>query len=337
MNETWQAFVEKQSPNGNNEKLSISDLQEHDWLTALSHQGLLRLSGKDVAGFLQGQTTNDINTVSEGQSQLTALCSVQGKTLVILRVLRWRGDLYLCHFPLELAESIQNRLQPYILRADVHIENCSNEFAQLGISGPRAERILGLSFPGPLPTAANEVISHDTFTIIRMPGPIPRFALWGEVSALIPLWEILSEHIESMDSCHWRLLDILAGLPSVDLSTTNSFVPQMLNLDALGAISFSKGCYTGQEIVARAQHLGTVKRRIFLAQVCSGRRPACGESLYNGDGHGVGRVLNAETIGDELNLMLVVLQLAAVEEEIHLEGPKGTILRIQSLPYPLLT
>ncbi len=335
VNEAWQALVTKSRSAGNHEDLSVSYLQRSDLLTDLSHQGLLRISGKDAAGFLQGQTTSDIAALSEGQSQLSALCSIAGKTLAILRILRWHERFYLCCFPEELTAAIEHRLRPYMLRADVCIEDCSNEYVQLGISGPRIERILGLTLPGPLPKVAGKFVSRDTSLVIRLPGSVPRYALWGESATLIPLWKMLAEHLEITSGSRWRLLDILAGLPSVDLQTTDSFVPQMLNLGTLEAISFSKGCYMGQEIVARTQHLGTVKRRTYLAEVGGARLPASGESLYSDNGRNVGHILNAEKVSDELNLMLAVIQTGAVQQDVHLQGADGASVEFEPLPYAL--
>ncbi len=335
MNEVWQYFIEQQNIGRNGGEPSISGSPEKNLLVDLSHQGLSRVSGKDAAGFLQGQTTNDIEALAEGQSQLTALCSVQGKTLAILRILRWHECFYLGHFPRELTELIQKRLQPYILRADVLIEDCGDEYSCLGVSGPRAERILGLSLPGPLPTAPGEAVSRGTGVLMRMPGAAPRFTLWDQTPALMPRWKMLAEHLQLAGGHRWRLLDILGGLPAPGIETTDRFVPQMLNLDALDAISFNKGCYTGQEIVARAQHRGTVKRRTYLAEIKSTRLPAPGESLYSSDGNSIGQVLNAEREGAERNLMLAVIRTAATSQSLHIKGPEGVLLKLGTLPYIL--
>ena len=131
-----------------------------------------------------------------------------------------------------------------------------------------------------LPELDNDLVVTDGVTILRLPAPVPRFELIGAFERLTAVWNALTPGCSTADADAWALLDIRAGLPTVYTATVEAFVPQMVNLQLLDGVSFNKGCYVGQEVVARMQYLGTLKRRMYLAEVETQTVPQPGDELH---------------------------------------------------------
>jgi tRNA-modifying protein YgfZ len=204
--------------------------------------GVLRICGKDAASFLQGQLTNDTRLLSDGRTQLTACNTPQGRVVALLR-LRQTDDAIYALLPQDLVATVTASLRRFVLRAKVDLQVATN---------------LQVASIARMPTAIPESGTTEIVSFDYAPGRLVVAAPDATLSALAgPPHERAHPEIEN----EWRAADIAAGLPQVFAATSGSFVPQMLNLDRLDAISFTKGCYTGQEIVARTQHLGRIKRR----------------------------------------------------------------------------
>ncbi|HET6724444.1 MAG TPA: folate-binding protein [Gammaproteobacteria bacterium] len=224
----------------------------------LSDRALIRVAGADARTFLQGQLSNDVRQVSPELSQLTALNTPQGRTLALMRLFEFDGTLFLL-LPEALRVSIVKRLQMYVLRAQVEITQC-NDLAVAGIAGDAATAVLATAGIE-APESVDQCIGGDGMAAIRVPGDaLPRY----EVVAPPTQLAVLREHCQTADIDEWRLMDTLVGIPLLGPETSGEFVAQMLNLDLLGAICFQKGCYTGQEVIARAHYRGRVKRRLRL-------------------------------------------------------------------------
>jgi tRNA-modifying protein YgfZ len=233
-----------------------------DVICDLSHRGLLGVRGKDAQSFLQGQFGNDIREVTETRSQLSSYSSPKGRAYAVFRVLRDR-DAYLLEMNPEPVEPVRKRLSMFVMRAEVVIENAEDSRIRFGLSGPSAEQQLEETL-GAFPVEVNEVLTRNELSIVRVPTMMhPRFEFAGEIDACRALWNDLNVHSAPVGPAGWRLLDILAGIPAIYPETSESFVPQMINLHALNGISFNKGCYPGQEVVARMHYLGKLKRRMY--------------------------------------------------------------------------
>jgi folate-binding protein YgfZ len=264
-----------------------------DVIADLSQRGLIAVAGADAAKFLQGQFTNDIDLVDAGHSQLSGYCSPKGRLLALLRVFR-RGDAYYLQLPHALLEPTLARLKKYVLMSKVVMRDAGDELVGLGLAGPRSEEILA-QLTGHIPHAADEVSQSGELTVLRLPGTPPRFALYGPVEAAEPAWRTLTACAAPVGAAAWDRLDILAGIPEVYPGTVEEFIPQTVNLELLGGINFKKGCYTGQEIIARLHYRGTVKRRLYLGHTGAGIPPAPGTVLHvaGGDGQAVGHIAAA--------------------------------------------
>ena len=286
----------------------------------LGYLGILRLTGADVVPFLQGQLTNDMRRLSADQCLLAALCNPQGRILALLRVWQQPSEV-LCLLPRELIAPVGEALRKYVLRAKVRIAAAGEELAVAGSMRPEALRDVGLSAPAPGHHA------HDAgITRVGIAQDASRHWIIGSESALR---ERLGPGIDAGAEfeLRWRGADIEAGLPQVYAATREAFIPQMLNLDLLDAISFSKGCYTGQEIVARTQHLGRIKRRLFRVDLAQAG-PEIGAVLKLPDGRS-GRIAESASIADR-HLALAVMNL---EPAVEAEGAAASTVQGQaSLP-----
>lgn len=254
----------------------------------LSHLGALRFAGADSIGFLQGQITNDARRLAAGRPLLAASATNQGRVLAVLHLLPHSGGI-VAVLPRELLAPIQQRMRKFVLRAKITIEDTGPGLTVAGHHGESGLRAAGLAVPdesqGYAETAGIGVgrFASDPgrFWILGDPRQLAEHGLGGEAAA--------AERIER----DWRLADVRAGLAQIYAATSEQFVPQMLNLDLIDGISFTKGCYTGQEIVARTQHLGRIKRR--LARVAlrdDGRR--IGATVTLADGRG-GRLIEVQS------------------------------------------
>ena len=305
-------------------------------LTDLSHIGLLRVSGEDARGFLQGQLTNDINKVDATHSQLSAYCSPKGRMLTSFRIFE-RDDALLLMLPAERLASILQRLRMFVLRSKVEIEDFSDRLVRIELSGDCAPDLLPIDPPG----EDNGVHSLDGYTVIRVPGDRPRFQVLGEPDAMQALWEEAAATARPASAAAWALLDIRAGIPTVYEATAESFVPQMTNLHAIDGVSFTKGCYTGQEIVARMHYLGKLKRRMYRVRIDSAHQPEPGEALYSphsDSGQGTGRIVSSAPSPDGGYEALAVIEIAAAETgDVHLGSVDGPRLIFLDLPYSMAT
>lgn len=326
MNQEWSRYKEQLQQ-------SSPPLQAHCALSDLADRGLIRVSGEDAREFLQGQLTNDINGVTPERGQLSAYCTPKGRMLALFHILQ-QGDALLLELPRERLEPVLKRLQMFVLRADVKLEDVSDELVVTGLSGECCAGLLP-----DLPDAPFATTTFDRLTLMRLPGEAPRCQLLGPAEASIAFWERHRQRVQPVNGDFWPLLDIRAGLPQVYDATAEAFVPQMCNLDLLGAISFSKGCYTGQEVVARMKYLGQLKRRMFRAHIATDRCPAPGDLLFSPSSRsaqGAGKVVDARPSPQGGCEALVVVELSSFEAgDLKLGDENGAPLELHEPPYGL--
>ena len=272
----------------------------------IEHLAILKISGNDAAKLLQGQVTCNINDITEAKSSFGALCNPKGRTLSTFLLVKTPDD-FLMVLPKELLGIIQKRLQMYILRSAVTLTDCSELLCLIGLSQPKKHD------EGLFSNSGQDFISVN-FSVNEC-----RHLIIAETNNAIKIW---SEHVTNQDflptsSDQWRYLDLLSGLPWLTTETSEEFIPQMLNLDQLGGISYDKGCYTGQEIVARTHYLGKTKRALFLAECYSTTIPAPNSTIIDtskGEDQSIAKVLwaqrSSETTAEQNSVkMLIVLQL----------------------------
>jgi folate-binding protein YgfZ len=310
-------------------------------LADLSPWGLIRLHGEDTRDFLQGQVTNDVREVSAEHSQLSGLCSPKGRMIANFRVFERDGDLFL-QLPMERLEAVVKRLGMFVLRAKVELSDASDELVRIGIAGECAPDLL----PCDAPQQPGDTVQHGDLTVIALGGDRPRFEIVGDFDAIKPLWEQSASVARPADPSFWPLMEIRAGVPTVFEQTVEAFVPQMTNMQLIDGVSFTKGCYTGQEVVARMQYLGKLKRRMYRARVDSETAPLPGDELFSSrseSAQGAGRVVDVQPSPDGGYEALVVVEIASVESDgesgsptgvLTLGADNGPVLDLLDLPYP---
>lgn len=300
----------------------------------LSHWGLIAARGPETDLFLQGQLTCDVRQVTPDHSLLGAFCSPKGRMLASFRLFR-QEDVYLLELPQAMVEPTLSRLRKYVLRAKTVLVEASDSSTRMGLAGPRApaalEAILGVA-----PERVNDVVAEN-LTIIRLPGVVPRYELHGAFPDIQRVWEALGSEFTSVGAEPWRLLEILAGSPTVYPETMDAFVPQMVNLQLLEGIGMQKGCYTGQEVVARTHYLGKLKRRMYLARVDSPTPPGPGDPLFSPQAdanQSAGRLADASPHPDGGYAVLAVALMECAEQgTLRLGDASGPALRLEPLPY----
>ncbi len=254
----------------------------------LDDLGLIRASGAEARSFLQNQLTNDAKLITPTQGQLSGYCSPKGRLLAVFTVLQLGADDFALALPATLVAPTLKRLKMFVLRSKLTLSDASTELPTLGVMG--AQITDALSTQGfVVPTSDYGVTAHDGIWLLRRPGPVPRFELRATPERLAALQQALNLPLASADD--WALAEVLAGIPQVTAETTDHFVPQTIDLDSAGGVSFTKGCYPGQEIVARVHYLGRVKQRLRLAQAGAVLAPST--PVLNADGHSVGEVMAA--------------------------------------------
>lgn len=343
MNADWNTFLvsrrariaEQQVTDFGNPAAEMQALANGTIMADLSHLSLLKVEGADAVNFLQGQFTNDIKLLEGGHSQYTGYCTAKGRLLAIFLAFARQDQIYL-QVNAALAEMVIKRLKMYVLRSKVVISDVSDDTVRLGVAGARAEAALQELF-GSLPAQPHDRLLLEQATLLRLPGTIPRFQIFAARDSAFAWWDTLSNTCQPVGRAGWEWLQIQAGIPDITPATQEAFVPQMVNLDLLGGINFKKGCYTGQEIVARTHYLGKVKRRTVLAHAPTPQAPSPGNPVYGVDSaEPVGMVANVAASPHGGFDVLAEVRLESLEAGgIRLSGPDGPILACSPLPYPL--
>lgn len=338
MNSQWKNFLESRSAridNEDNVRFPDAPVEAECALVDLSHLGLLAVSGSEAASFLQGQLTNDIQGLSGNRSQLAGHCSPKGRMLASFRVFKTDDTFYL-QLPRARVDAVVKRLRMYLLRSKAAVEDASDRFVAIGIAGDCAPSSLASRLEA-IPDRDNGVTRSGETIVIRVPGPAPRFEILGPATPVQALWDGLATDASVANADYWSLLNIRAGIPSVFPQTSEAFVPQMANLQILDGVSFKKGCYTGQEVVARMQYLGKLKRRMYRAQVSTDRPPLPGDELHRPSSSpekAAGKIVDARINGNGDYELLAVVEIEAAEKgEVRLGGPDGPILSFSEPPY----
>ena len=298
----------------------------------LADHGVLRFDGADAQSFLQGQLTNDVAALDVLQSQYNGYCTPKGRLLAVM--LLWRNaDAFDMLLPRELCEPIRKRLSMYVLRSKVAVRDLSSSRVLFGVCGEHAgDAITALG--GAAPAAAHGVTQFDAVTVVRL--PVQRMLLAVDLAHADTIERALVQRVPASPASLWTALDIEAGIPSVVTATQEAFVPQVVNFDLIHAVSFDKGCYPGQEIVARTRYLGKVKQRMLRARIVSAQTAAPGDKLYSatfGD-QACGSIVSAVRTAGDANDVLAVAHLGDINHtDVHWQSPDGPVLQFCPLPY----
>jgi folate-binding protein YgfZ len=296
----------------------------------LSHEGVLAVRGADAGKFLQGQLTCNLNYLSDSRASLGARCTQKGRMQSSFRILL-EGDGVVLAMASELLEPQLADLKKYAVFSKSKLTDESAAWVRFGLEhGDSALTSLGLD----LPTETDSVVRNEGLIAIRVSPH--RAELWVPADQADAIKTKLASMLAQGELNQWLLGQIRAGIGQVMSSTRELFIPQMLNLQAVGGVSFKKGCYTGQEIVARMQYLGKLKRRLYRLSLNATELPEPGTQLFApSHNSAIGEVVLAASTGENIELLAVLQAEAAEAGDLHLGALEGPALHLLDLPYEL--
>lgn len=340
----WQAFLIQQGARIDAENSAdvrhfgaCATALPENFIAPLTDLGLIALSGHDAIGFLHKQITSDVEKLDPASIRLAGYCTPKGRLLATFLMWKESGQIML-QLPRTILPPVQKRLHMFVLRARVELADVSEQYVMLGLAGNAAAQVLQQWFPH-LPARAYTRIANDNGTLMRLADSrrTPRYQWIVNTGQAVAAWPALTRKLTAVGTYAWRLSNIYAGVPTITQPTQERFVPQMVNFELIGGVDFKKGCYPGQEVVARSQYLGRIKRRSILALVDATGVDAGAEVFSSEDaGQPCGMVINAEPAGNGQSACLVEVKLAAISNgSIHLGAADGPALQLQDLPYKL--
>lgn len=304
-------------------------------LATLGELGTMRVDGPDALRFLQSQLTSDVEHLDNSAFQLNGYCTAKGRLLATFH--QWRdGDAVMLQLPADILSAVQRRLTMFVLRSKVKLADHSDRSVSFGLLGVGAAAALG-TCGLPAPELPGNSITEMGVRVSRLrpaPRAQERFLLSVDSSTALPAG---LEDVTRVASDVWWWSEIDAGMATVFAATQEKFVPQMINFEVVGGVDFKKGCYPGQEIVARSQYLGKLKRRMRPAHVDADDPPPAGADIvHSSDGQAVGTVvMSARAPGGGCDLLFEAPIDRLEAGSLHLGESGGAMLQVRALPYAL--
>jgi len=295
-----------------------------DGSVRLTDWALLRAQGSDAASFLQSQLTQDVVGLRAGEARLSGYCSAKGRLLASFIVWRMGDDAFGLLCSADLAAAVRKRLSMYVMRASCRVDDASAEWSVFGLAGDTAQRLTAGAKPwrlrqqGAQWLIALPGVEHTPRGLLVQPAAAPELAL------------------PALDVHAWSWLEVASGVPRITAATAEHFVPQMINFELVGGVHFQKGCYPGQEVVARSQYRGTIKRRMHLFATNGSAQP--GQEVFHSEDptQPAGLVVNAAELAGSGCRLLAEVKLASLDGgSLHLGSADGPLLQHLPLPYPL--
>ena len=334
MNSSWQEFFGASGAridngliaNFGNLHAELVAARDATIISPLTHLGMIECAGDDAKDFLHNQVTSDINHLGTSSAQHSAWCTAKGRMLASFLMYR-NGPDYRALLSSDLLAATQKRLQMFVLRSKVKIADLSADHEFIGLSGPQAEAAL-TNVDLPAPAKPLETAPFADGTIVRLENA--RFIIIVSVEAAAELWKKLAASARPVGTPVWQWLDIQAGIVLITEPTKEAFVPQMANFDKIGGVSFHKGCYPGQEIVARTQYLGKIKRHLYHFHTDVAMKAGDGLCSAESPETACGMIANAAPSPNGGFDALGVAQESFVEAgELKLGTPEGPALSVE--------
>ena len=311
-------------------------------LTSLTHQSLIQVSGHDAMSFLQGQLSTNIEHINDSMAQLSSYCDPKGQVLAIFLIFKYKDNFYL-NFNQTLKEKILKRLSIFIMRSDVQLTDVSNSLIHTGFAGEFADlelqRSLNTKIKKEYEAQRIDLDGMRDVYAIKVPGPYHKYDFFGPENQMKKIWKILKNNAETTNAYDWNSLNIAAGIPDVNTQTSALFLAQFLNLDKLNAIDFKKGCFPGQEMIARVHYRGKVTKRMFRIRCEALQELKPGKILFlidqEGKSHKLTIILTNPAI-HEGTLCLAVGTLKNLATIERLTTESGHPAFIEPLPYSII-
>jgi len=299
-------------------------------VSPLPHLGVMRAAGADAANFLHNQLTNDVLLMKAEQCRLAAFCNAKGRMQASFVVYKRSAEEVLLISRQDLMAQTIKRLSMFVLRAKVKLTDATQEFQLLGLAGDAVAQALGSAASTNTLTTPWQRLTADSADVLTLYPALgqPR-ALW-----LAPK-DVAAPVAPALSAALWQVGEVMSGIAWVEQATYEAFVPQMLNYESVDGVNFKKGCYPGQEVVARSQFRGTLKRRAFIVKSDVAMR--AGQDVFSSQdaNQPCGLIAQAAHDGTQ-HVAIAELQLSATENSsLHLGAADGAVLTLLPLPYAL--
>jgi folate-binding protein YgfZ len=296
------------------------------FLIDLSHLGLLSVSGEGAKTFLQGQLTCHLDELHD-HSRLGAACNPQGRIISFFRIFFYQ-DTYYLQMPADIVTNTLTALQKYAVFFKVTLQDASKTLQCISYSGPDADKDLGQFFEN-LPMNTDDIIQSNNLLILKLPGIFPHYEIIGSEKNLQPITQQLKTAQAISPMNRWKYNQIMAGIPSIYTTTQHTLLPHEINLQQINALSFNKGCYTGQEIIARMHYRGQLKKHMYRARVITQKEPPPGQEIFP-----AGVVVDSCSDGENTYQLLIIANQTDVQNnQLFLDPHQKEPLEILSLPY----
>jgi folate-binding protein YgfZ len=334
MNTTWLEFLAAAGAGENLENFGDSSTEAataaKDTIVApLVDQGVIRATGEEAPSFLHNLLTNDVSGLAADAWRRAGFCTPKGRLLADFRIWHEGNDLLLT-LSADIHAAMLKKLSMYVLRAKVKLSDATTDRPLIGLAGPEAAARLA-ELGAAVPAAGGSVV-FAAGTVLGLGNDRYLIALQADQAQAI--WQQLSTKAKPVGLAAWRSLDVAAGDPRIVAATQEQFIPQMINYVQVGGLSFKKGCYPGQEIVARTQYLGKVKRHMVRARLDGAAAP--GDALYapeTGEQACGNVVVTAPSAQGGTEVLVVAQSSCAATGELHLGSLTGPALTLLPLPY----
>ncbi len=349
MNQDWKAFLqengaefiassdEQQLASFGNPKVEMQISTQDLLLSNPSERGLIKVNGADAESFLQNQLTNDIRNVTEFSHQASAWCSPKGRIIANFRIFK-RDDSFYLALSHDLIEHVMKKLRMYVMMSKVVIEDVTDSVVHFSFAGNNADNLmqdmLSIEF-----ASDAETIQHNTITMLRSTisdsNTSTRFDIFVEdvnIDEAKTLWSQCKQHATPVSGAGTRYLNIISGSPEITEASSEAWIPQMVNYIHINGVDFKKGCYPGQEVVARLNYLGKTKRRMYRLEIDTDQVPAVGAEIKSDKDAGAGKILNAVVNANGKVDALAILKIADAVNPLTLAANDATITFLD-LPY----
>lgn len=334
----WLNFLTAQGYSVNDSQSSITladdnSVQNSVQLIPLTHFSAFTITGPDGEKFLQGQTSCDINNLSESRSLLGTNCNPKGSVINFFRLMKVADEQLLMRFPTSISEGAAANFKKYIVFSKAEFTNADANYVGIGIQGEEAEALIK-KITDNVPAEWNDqAIAENGALIVRQRGTRPRFEIWVPSDKAQAVWSNLNAEATLASTSDWMLADIAAGIAIIDESTQEEFIPQMLNLHMIEAIDFHKGCYTGQEIITRLQYRGKLNKCLFRAEVTTAATPRTGDTIWSPQRRQAGEVIAVVAKSNDVYEVQIVIHIKTAEDVLRLNDEEGAELKLLELPY----
>lgn len=354
MNPLWYAHLAEQGAVFNDDQQTIAhfgipEIERHVMkhgavMTSLSHMGLIRFSGEDAKTFLQGQLTQDIHLVTEQQAQLAAYCDPKGNVLGLGLLFLYHGAYY-WQVARDTVLPLLTRFKQFILRSKVDCEDFSDLLPRFGYAGIHAAQDIVVLINEKLSDNAYEqsylqAPEFADIAMIRLPTAHPCALFIGPLPALGILWDRLETNGTKVGTADWNLMDLAYGIPTLTASLAGKFTAHLLNLDRIHAINFKKGCYPGQEVIARMHYRGKPTKRLMRFHTPSAQQPTIGDDITVHYGDAREQTLSIVAAGPDLTEGTLLLAIASLKAVDDADGQfvlnDGNILVMEPMGYRLI-